>query len=162
MSVVDSLLALRARTLAALDKLVWLPPLLARLTLGAAFAPTGWGKLHHLDKVTGFFTELGIPMPGLNAVVVSVSELVCGALLLVGLASRLSTIPLAISMVVALITAKAADIHGFADLAGTVEFTYLPLLVYVAISGPGTIALDRLVARRLARGEPARPDGPGR
>jgi putative oxidoreductase len=105
--------------------------------------------VHNLEKVTGFFTELGIPMPGLNAVVVSFSELVCGALLVVGLGSRLATIPLLVSMAVALVTAKAGEIHGLADLFGTVEFTYFALLVYVAVSGPGPVALDHLVARRL-------------
>jgi putative oxidoreductase len=155
MPAVTSLLALRVRALAALAKIAFLPPLLARLTLGVAFAATGWGKVHHLDRVTGFFTELGIPMPGLNAVIVSVSELVCGTLLMVGVASRLATLPLAVSMVVALATAKAADIHGVVDLFGTVEFTYFALLVYVAIAGPGPIALDQLLSRRLRSGEPA-------
>jgi putative oxidoreductase len=155
MPALTSLLALRVRALAALGKIAFLPPLLARLTLGVAFAATGWGKVHNLERVTGFFTELGIPLPGLNAVVVSVSELVCGTLLVLGVASRLATIPLAVSMVVALATAKAADIHGFVDLFGTVEFTYFALLVYVAVAGPGPIALDRLVSRRLRPLEPA-------
>jgi putative oxidoreductase len=144
-----TLLTLRARALAVLATLAFLPPLLARITLGVLFASTGWGKVHNLEKVTGFFVELGIPMPGLNAVVVSWSELVCGALLVVGLGSRLATIPLLVSMAVALVTAKASEIHGLADLFGTVEFTYLALLVYVAVCGPGPVALDHLVARRL-------------
>jgi putative oxidoreductase len=68
-------------------------------------------------------TELGFPVPGFHSVLVSWTELVGGALLLVGLFSRLAAAPLAVSMVVALITAKASEIHGLADLFGTVEFT---------------------------------------
>ncbi|MEA2698539.1 MAG: putative oxidoreductase, partial [Myxococcales bacterium] len=49
------------------DKLSFLGPTLARLTVGIVFIGTGWGKLHSLDKVTQFFTDLGIPMPGFNA-----------------------------------------------------------------------------------------------
>jgi putative oxidoreductase len=149
MPVPTSIVALRARALAVLDKLAFVPSLVARITLGVLFASTGWGKVHNLEKVTGFFQELHIPMPGLNAVVVSYSELICGALLVVGLASRLATVPLIVSMAVALLTAKASEIHGLADLFGTVEFTYLALCLFIAVSGPGPISIDYLLARRF-------------
>jgi putative oxidoreductase len=38
-----------------------------RLYWGSQFAQTGWGKFHNLGKVTGFFTTLGIPLPGPTA-----------------------------------------------------------------------------------------------
>lgn len=162
MSVLSSLKHLRARCLAVLEKMAWLPAALCRVTTGVLFASTGWGKIHNLAKVTGFFTDLGIPMPGLNAVVVSYSELVCGALLVVGLASRLATIPLIVSMAVALLTAKAADIHGLPDLFGAVEFTYLALLVVIAVAGPGALSLDRVLSRRLDARERAPSPLPAR
>jgi putative oxidoreductase len=139
------------RGLAVAEKLSFVPSLLARITLGVLFASTGWGKVHNLAKVTDFFVELKIPMPSLNAVVVSYSELVCGSLLVIGLASRLATFPLIASMVVALLTAKASEIHGFADLFGEVEFTYLVLLIVVAIGGPGPVSLDRPLSKWLAK-----------
>src|SRR5882757_10174733 len=114
-----------------------IPALLARFVVGVVFVTSGWGKVHHLEKVTAFFTELHIPAPAFQAVFVSYVELVCGSLLLVGLASRLSAIPLIVSMIVALITAKAEDIHGLSDLLGTVELTYIALMVWIAIAGPG-------------------------
>jgi putative oxidoreductase len=150
MSTIESLVKISDRALAALKRIDWLPATVARATVGVIFLTSGWGKVHNLGKVTGFFAELGIPAPGLNAVVVSYSELVCGALLLVGLASRLATIPLLVSMAVALATAKAADIHGLSDLFGTVEFTYLALLLVIAVNGPGPLSADRLLARRFA------------
>src|SRR5438067_2388770 len=85
------------------SRLDWLPLLFVRLCLAAVFIPTGWGKLHDLAKVTDFFTELGIPWPHLNAVVVAVSELGCGALLLVGALSRLAAMPLIVSMTIAIL-----------------------------------------------------------
>ena len=45
----------------------WLPPLVARVTLGWTFFQTGWGKLHSIPKVAAFFTELGIPAPEFQA-----------------------------------------------------------------------------------------------
>ena len=56
---------LRARVLAVLDRFSWVGPLAVRLSLGAVFLGTGWGKLHNLGQVTSLFTELGIPsQPG--------------------------------------------------------------------------------------------------
>jgi putative oxidoreductase len=145
--VTAKVLRLRHFALRTLERIQFVPPLLARVTLGVLFMSTGWGKVHSLDRVTAFFTELGIPAPGFHAVLVSWTELVGGALLLAGLFSRFAAVPLAVSMIVALITAKASEIHGLPDLFGTVEFTYLALLVWVAVSGAGSISLDFLLSR---------------
>ncbi|MGB0124289.1 MAG: DoxX family protein, partial [Silvibacterium sp.] len=65
------------------------PFLLAiRLYWGWQFAQTGWGKLHNLAKITGFFASLNIPFPAFSAHFVSGLEFVGGLLLIVGLASR--------------------------------------------------------------------------
>ncbi|HTS82654.1 MAG TPA: heme-binding protein, partial [Myxococcaceae bacterium] len=67
---------LRTRILAVLDRISWIGPLAVRLSLGAVFLGTGWGKLHNLEQVTAFFTELGIPFPAVQAAMVSGIELV--------------------------------------------------------------------------------------
>jgi putative oxidoreductase len=139
----------RARALEILGRLQWLAPLIGRLAVGLLFVSTGWGKVHDIPKVTRFFEQLGIPAPGFQAVLVGYSELVCGSLLVIGLFARFATIPLAISMIVAILTAKRPDLHGLFDLVGFDEFTYLCVLVMIAILGPGTVSLDRWVSRRL-------------
>jgi putative oxidoreductase len=146
MGLVDTV---RVRVMETLERAQWLALLLGRLAVGLLFVSTGWGKVHNLDRVTHFFQELGIPAPGFHAVLVGYSELVCGALLVIGLASRLATVPLIISMVVAILTAKRADLHGLFDLVGFDEFTYLVVLVMIAILGPGAVSLDAPIARRL-------------
>jgi len=139
----------RGRVLAALAKLQWFPPLFARVTLGVLFASTGWGKVHNLGNVTAFFVDLGIPFPAFNAALVGWSELICGTLLLLGLLSRLATIPLMVTMTVALATALRSEIHNLPSLFGLVELTYLVLLVFVAIGGPGALSIDAWIADRL-------------
>jgi putative oxidoreductase len=139
----------RKRALDILGRLQWLAPLVGRLAVGLLFLSTGWGKVHSLDKVTHFFETLHIPAPGLNAVVVGYSELICGGLLVLGLATRLATFPLMVSMIVAILTAKLDDLHGLFDLVGFDEFTYLCVLVMIAVIGPGSVSLDRLLAQRL-------------
>jgi putative oxidoreductase len=141
----------------ALDILAGLKPLallLGRLGVGLVFLSTGWGKVHNLDKVTQFFTELHIPAPGFHAVLVGYSELLCGAALVIGLLTRLATIPLIVSMIVAILTAKRADLHGLFDLVGFEEFTYLVVLVMIAILGPGNWAVDRILAKKLGDPDP--------
>src|SRR5579871_3437697 len=56
--------------------LAFLAPLLTRIVIGVCMIVDGNGKLHHLDKVTGFFTDLGIPFPGANAAFISGLELI--------------------------------------------------------------------------------------
>jgi len=144
LSTIEPLLvALRAR-------LGFLPPTLARLTLGWVFLLSGWGKLHHLQDVTDFFASLGIPAPQLQAPFASGVEFVCGALLLAGLFSRLAAVPLVVVMVVAIATARAAELTSLGDLFGFIEYLYIVLLAYVAIEGPGPLSLDALLRGRLA------------
>ena len=138
---------LRTRGLRLASNLGWLPPAVTRLSLGVVFVGTGWGKLHNLDKVTAFFGELGIPAPGCNATLAASAELVCGALLLVGLLSRLAALPLAFTMAVAIATAKRADLNGISDLFGFEEWLLLVLAVWIAVAGPGPLSLDALIGR---------------
>ena len=126
-------------------------PLLARITVGWVFVTSGWGKVHHIDKVIGFFTDLGIPAPSFQAHMTAYTELVGGILLIAGLATRISSVALGIIMIVALKTALAADIGGFSDLVGVSEYLYLVLLVWLAVAGPGKLAVDTLIARKYRR-----------
>jgi putative oxidoreductase len=136
----------------AVHRLDWLAPLLARITVGVLFISTGWGKVHNLVKVAAFFAELHIPAPALQATFVSYVELVGGALVLVGLFARWAALPLIGSMAVAILTAKAGEVHGLADLFGLVEWTYLVLFAWIALAGPGRASLDHLLfARGSAR-----------
>ena len=141
--------SLRRLVLRVAAALRWLPPTVARLTVGWVFLQTGWGKLHNLEKVVGFFTSLGLPAPAFQARLVACTEVVCGALILLGLATRVASIPLIITMIVALATALRADIHSLGDLFGTSEFLYIALLLWLGAYGAGPISLDRVIAARL-------------
>lgn len=144
-----SLNALRRILDAVLGRLAFAPPLLARLVIGVVFTGSGWGKLHNLGQVTQYFASLGIPFPELQAPFVASVELVCGALVLVGLGTRFVAVPLIGTMVVALLTALAPKIDGLGSLFGLSEFLYIALLVQLAIGGAGAVSLDHVVARRL-------------
>jgi uncharacterized membrane protein YphA (DoxX/SURF4 family) len=61
------------------------------------------------------FLKIGIPAPELMGPCVGGVEIVCGALLLVGLLARLAAVPLIINMLVAIISTKLPILlgHGF-------------------------------------------------
>lgn len=153
----QTLRTLRRTALAALVPLRFAPPLLARLVIGLVFVPSGWGKLHDLEQLTAFFTSLGIPFPALQAPFVAGVELVCGALVLVGLATRLAAIPLVGTMVVAILTAVWPNVDGVLELATKIEPMLIALLAYVVVYGAGPVSLDALLGRRDAHA--ALPDG---
>ncbi len=140
--------SLATRVLVIAHKLEWLGPLIVRLTLGAVFATNGWGKLHHLDQITEFFTSLNIPAPGAQAAMVSTIEFAGGLLLLVGFGTRIVSLLLIGVMTVAIYTAKLPELHGAVELANTIEWTYLVMFVWLALSGAGKASLDHLIARR--------------
>jgi len=140
--------ALRTRALAILDRFSWVGPLAVRLSLGAVFLGTGWGKLHNLGQVTSFFTELGIPFPAVQAAVVSGIELVGGTLIVLGLLTRFAAVPLMGTMVVAILTAKRPEIEGIRSLLAFEESTYLAGFLWLTVAGAGKASLDALLFGR--------------
>ena len=139
------------------DKLAFLGPTLARVTVGLVFIGTGWGKLHSIPDVTSFFADLGIPAPGFNARLTAATEFFGGLLVLVGLGTRLASLPLAFTMVIAILTAKRASTDGITALVGFEEWSYLVFFLWIALAGAGPLSLDALIAR--IRGRVTRKDG---
>ena len=128
--------------------------LLIRLYWGWQFAQTGWGKLHNLDRVTGFFTTLGLPAPGPTALFVALVEFVGGILFALGLGSRPVALVLFANMTVAYWTADREAFMGILSApdkfyaADPYTFWFASLLVL--IFGAGLFAADTLVGRRLS------------
>ncbi|MFI5181495.1 MAG: DoxX family protein [Thermoanaerobaculia bacterium] len=151
--MIRTVLSTRAFVLKAADALSWLPQTIARVSIGWVFVQSGWGKLHNLSKVIEYFSSLGIPAPQLQAPFVASVEFVGGLFLLAGLFTRVVSVPLSVSMVVALLTAKRGDISSASDLFGTVEFLYLLVLGFLAAFGAGALSLDRILVRRFAPGD---------
>ncbi len=76
-------------------------PLAIRLYRGRQFAQTGWGKMHNIAKIAGFFASLNIPFPAFSTHFISGLEFFGGLLLILGMASRLTGFFLAANMLVA-------------------------------------------------------------
>ena len=126
--------------------------LLVRLYWGWQFTQTGLGKLHRLPQVAQFFASLNIPFPGVNAAFASWLELVGGILLILGLASRVTALLLAIDMFVAYLTADSMALHSVISDPGKFynadPFTFLFAALLILIFGPGKFALDSFLRWR--------------
>ena len=131
--------------------------LVLRLYFGWQFFQTGRGKLLHLDKIAGYFATLHIPMPKLNAALAGTTECFGGLLLLLGLGSRIFTIPLIFTMIVAYLTADTDAVKSiFSKPDGFLsadEFLFLLTSVIVLVFGPGKFSLDGLIGKLPCRRE---------
>ena len=82
------------------------PALLLRLILAPVMLQAGYNKLAHFEDTAAWFGNadwgLGLPFPELMTALAGGTELVGGALLLLGLATRLVSIPLMFTMLVAI------------------------------------------------------------
>lgn len=155
--LIDLLIISPARLSAVFDDL---PPLAARLTVGYVFLIAGWGKLNALPQVTKYFTELGIPLPQVLTPVTAGIECFGGALLIVGLFTRLAAPMLVVVMVVAIVSAKLADVDSYFTLAGFEEVTYAVVFGYLAVLGPGRVSLDGLLTAWRRSVNPPAPFAP--
>jgi len=126
--------------------------LVIRLYWGVSFAQTGWGKLTHLERTTAFFTDLGLPLPKLNAIAAGSTEMVGGALLALGLLARPASVPLIFTMIVAYATAdKEAAAALFSDpdkFLSAAPFLFLLAAVVVLAFGPGRLSVDALLSKK--------------
>jgi putative oxidoreductase len=122
--------------------------LFVRLYWGVQLMQSGWGKLHHLDKVTDFFTSLNLPAPAFTATAISSLEFFGGLLLAIGLFSRLISFVLTINMVMAYVTADKEALHSiFSDpdkFTAAAPYVFLMAALIVFIFGPGIFSIDAL------------------
>ncbi len=121
--------------------------LLVRLMIGWVFLSEGIQKfLFPAALGVGRFEKIGIPAPAFFAPFVGVVEIVCGTLLIVGLLTRLATIPLIIDISVAILTTKIPMLakSGFWAMMHEARTDYCMLLglIFLLITGAGSLSLD--------------------
>lgn len=122
--------------------------ILIRLLVGAVFLSEGIQKfLFPATLGVGRFMKIGIPAPQFFAPFVGVVEIVCGTLLIIGLFTRLSTIPLIIDIGVAIITTKIPMLSaaGFWSMVHEARTDYCMLLglIFLLLVGSGPFSIDR-------------------
>lgn len=127
--------------------------ILIRLLVGAVFLSEGIQKFLFAEALgAGRFTKIGFDSPGFWANFTGVFEIVCGCLILLGLLTRLSTVPLLIVMIVAFITTKYPILtdKGFWAMAHEYRTDFAMTLgnIFLLIKGGGKWSLDKELMRK--------------
>lgn len=130
--------------------------LLIRILVGSVFLSEGIQKFVFPDSLgVGRFVKIGIPWPQVMAPFVGVVEIVCGSLLLIGLVTRLATIPLLIDIGVAVYSTKIVTFakNGFWGTLheARTDLCMLLGLIFLLLVGGGTWSLDAWLAGRRDR-----------
>jgi len=121
---------------------------LIRLLVGGVFLSEGIQKFLFPEALgVGRFIKIGIPAPQFFAPFVGVVEILCGALLIIGLVTRLAAIPLIIDIGVAIITTKIPMLSkaGFWSTAHETRTDYCMLLglIFLLLVGSGLFSMDQ-------------------
>ncbi len=126
---------------------------LIRILVGWVFLSEGIQKFLFPDSLgVGRFVKIGIPSSQIMAPFVGVVEIVCGSLLLMGLITRLATVPLLIDISVALYSTKIATLlkNGFWGTLheARTDVSMLLGLIFLLVVGAGAWSLDAWLAER--------------
>jgi uncharacterized membrane protein YphA (DoxX/SURF4 family) len=129
---------------------------LIRVMVGWVFLSEGIQKfLFPAALGVGRFAKIGIPAPQFSGPFVGIVEVVCGALLIMGLVTRLASIPLLIDILVAIATTKIPMLSksGFWAMMheARTDFCMLLGLIFLLIVGSGTLSFDDRLSRQRDR-----------
>jgi putative oxidoreductase len=126
--------------------------LFIRLFWGIQFVMAGYNKWVGFPGTIKFIAGLGIPYPEVGAALITGTEVIAGALIVIGFLSRLASIPLIIAMVVAYATVHVESLKIIFShpTAFTKEepFNFLLMALFVLAFGPGRFSVDGLLFKK--------------
>jgi uncharacterized membrane protein YphA (DoxX/SURF4 family) len=137
-----------------MKRIDWVPVaarsiVLIRIAVGLIFATQGFLKFADPNMGVNRFARIGFSAPLFTAHFVGVFEMVGGILVLLGLWTRISAVPLFIVISTAIATTKIPELsranQGFWYMASDAraDFAMLCCLLFLIISGPGAWSLDK-------------------
>lgn len=114
--------------------------LFMRIFIGAMMLTHGIGKIQNYNAIVNSFPDpLGIGSAA-SFTLITLTEVGCSVLIIMGLFTRLATLPLIFGMYVA--TFIAFPEKTFAE--GELSFVYMGIYIMLLVSGGGRYALDAL------------------
>lgn len=131
-----------------------LKSLIPRMIVGLVFLSEGIQKYLFPDIFgVGRFIKIGFENAEFLAYFVATFEIACGILLIMGLLTRIASIPLLIIMATAIISTKIPKLinDGFWTMAhdSRTDFAMSMLLIYLIIYGAGKLSIDSIIQKRI-------------
>ena len=123
--------------------------ILIRILVGWVFVSEGIQKFLFPALGVGRFAKIGFPHPGILAPIVGIMEIACGLAVILGLWTRLASIPLLIVIGTAIVTTKIPELHrvgeGFWFMLhdARTDFSMVLGLVFLLVVGGGSLAMTR-------------------
>ena len=127
--------------------------IIIRLMVGTVFLSEGIQKfLFPTLRGAGRFEKIGLPFPDFLGSFIGSVEIICGTMILLGLLTRLATIPTLIIMLVAIATTKSAIFanDGFWAMVHGSRTDWAMLLgsFFLIIKGGGRFSLDWFILKK--------------
>ena len=134
-----------------LNRLKDIPLLFIRLVLAYGFYTTASMKWSNISGVAEWFGSLGIPAPAFNAYLAASTEIAGVVLLTLGLATRFISIPLMITMIVAIITVHLPNGFEAGNNGFEIPLYYFMMLFMLLINGAGRISVDNYLSKKISK-----------
>lgn len=121
---------------------------IARILIAYGFYEPAMSKWNDIGSVAGWFSSMGVPFPTVNAYMAATTEIVGVGLLVLGLFTRLISLPLIVIMLVAIFTVHldngfSAGVNGF-----EIPLYYMVFLMIFVSHGAGKFSLDNIFFKK--------------
>jgi putative oxidoreductase len=134
-----------------LARLTGLPLLLMRLILAYGFYEPAISKMNDIEAIASWFSDMGLPFPTLNAYLATYTEFFGFILLLIGLGTRWISIPLIITLIVAIKTVHWENGFSSGNNGYEIPLYYIIMLVTLLVYGSGKISSDYVITSLMSR-----------
>lgn len=125
-----------------------LPLLFMRLILAYGFFEPAMMKLKNISGIASWFAQMGIPFPTLNAYLATITEASGVILLTLGLFTRWISIPLMVTMLVAIFTVHLGNGFAAGKNGFEIPLYYLIMLFTLLVYGSGKISADAFITKK--------------
>ena len=129
--------------------------LVGRVFLGWLFLASGYGKFGSIAGIAAYFTSLGMPLPQLGAWFAAIVEIVLGAALILGLATRYAALASFLWVLVTTAIAHRYWTYPAAQQAGQYinwlkNVALMGGTLYAFVVGAGRYSVDAMLAKQLS------------
>lgn len=126
-----------------------IPLLLIRLILAYGFYSPAMMKIKDVNAIVEWFQSIEMPAPTLNAYLATYTEFFGFIFLALGFAVRFISIPLIITMIVAIKTVHWENGFNASDNGYEIPLYYIIMLVTLLFNGAGKLSVDYLIGKKL-------------
>jgi len=129
----------------ATESLKDIPLLAMRLVLAYGFWGPATMKWNDINAIGDWFGSMGMPFPLVNAYMAGITEMGGVFLLILGFGTRLISIPLIVTMLVAIFMVHSGNGFEAGKNGFEIPLYYLIMLFTLTVYGPGRLSVDNLI-----------------